>query len=352
MKNKEYKKNSNGDLISIIIPVYNVEKYLHQCVNSILNQTYKNIEIILVNDGSKDNSGKICDEYASKDLRVKVIHKENQGLGFARNSGLDIAKGKYVTFIDSDDYADPDLVETLYKNIINENADTCIGGFKRVDDFGNILYEEKYEYSIYEGEYVLKGIFYRMLGSSPKKSDAIRMSVWNSMYSMDIIKSNFIRFPSERVFISEDIIFDSDYYQKAKKVILIDSISYNYRVNIGSLTMKYNKERFEKCKYLCSKLSEKLIKQGFDEEAVIRLNRMFFVNVRACICQEVLSVGCPNSKKAMLNIRNICNDEYLQSVINGYPVNKMGIKQKMFIKLVQKQRYRILYFLAKMKLVK
>ena len=108
------------DLISIVIPVYKVEKYLEKCVESVINQTYKNLEILLVNDGSPDNCPKICDEYAQKDNRIKVIHKENGGLSDARNAGIDVATGKYITFIDSDDYISNDYVEYMY-NLLKQN---------------------------------------------------------------------------------------------------------------------------------------------------------------------------------------------------------------------------------------
>lgn len=111
------------ELISVITPVYNVEKYLCRCVDSIINQTYKNLEIILVDDGSTDNSGKICDEYAVKDLRIKVIHKENGGAAASRNCGLDVAKGKYIAFVDSDDYVEERFVESLHTLITDSNAD-------------------------------------------------------------------------------------------------------------------------------------------------------------------------------------------------------------------------------------
>ena len=101
-------------LVSIIVPIYKVEKYLKQCLDSILNQTYENIEIILVDDGSPDNCGKICDEYASNDKRIRVIHKENGGLSSARNAGLDVATGEYISFIDSDDYVSENFIKRLY----------------------------------------------------------------------------------------------------------------------------------------------------------------------------------------------------------------------------------------------
>ena len=105
------------ELISIIVPVYNVEKYVEKCINSIINQTYKNLQIILVDDGSKDNSGKICDEFKLKDNRIEVIHKNNGGLSDARNAGLKLAKGDYIGFVDSDDYIEADMYETLYNLI-------------------------------------------------------------------------------------------------------------------------------------------------------------------------------------------------------------------------------------------
>ena len=128
-----------NDLISIIVPVYKVEPYLNKCVDSIINQTYKNIEIILVDDGSPDNCPKICDKYALLDQRIRVIHKENGGLSSARNAGISIATGEYIGFVDSDDYIAPTMYETLYKILKENNADLAICNFSNVDEFGNAL---------------------------------------------------------------------------------------------------------------------------------------------------------------------------------------------------------------------
>ena len=114
------------DLITVVVPVYNVEKYIKKCIDSIINQTYKNIEIILVNDGSTDNSGKICNDYAKKDCRIKVIHKENGGLSDARNFGIENTTGKYITFVDSDDYIEIDYVEYLYNLVVKNKVDISI----------------------------------------------------------------------------------------------------------------------------------------------------------------------------------------------------------------------------------
>ena len=121
-----------NSLISIIVPVYNVQEYLPKCLDSIINQTYKNLEIILVDDGSTDNSGKLCDEYAERDKRIKIIHQKNSGQANARNKGIKESKGKYIAFVDSDDWIDEDFIETLEKYISNDNIVCC--GYKEIYD--------------------------------------------------------------------------------------------------------------------------------------------------------------------------------------------------------------------------
>ena len=129
-----------NDLISVIVPVYNVEKYLRQCLTSLVNQTYKNIEVVMVDDGSKDSSGLICDEYAINYQNFSVVHKKNAGLGMARNTGLDNIKGKYVFFLDSDDYIDNNFIEVLYKNLLKSKVDMCMGGFKKFTDSDKVIF--------------------------------------------------------------------------------------------------------------------------------------------------------------------------------------------------------------------
>ncbi|MCR5522214.1 MAG: glycosyltransferase [Clostridia bacterium] len=131
------------DLITVIVPVYKVEKYLRRCVDSILAQTYTNLEIILVDDGSPDNCGKICDEYAENDSRIKVIHQKNGGLSAARNAGLDIATGDYIGFVDSDDYIERDMYESLYISATRNDADISSCNFIKVDENGNTVKTEK-----------------------------------------------------------------------------------------------------------------------------------------------------------------------------------------------------------------
>lgn len=332
------------ELVTIIVPVYNVEKYIYECVDSLIKQTYKNIEIILIDDGSKDKSGAICDNYAASDARIKVIHKQNEGLGFARNTGLKAAQGKFVTFIDSDDKADANLVENLVNGIYEANGDTCIGGFKRISENGVICFEERYDKAVFEGKNVYNNLFARMLGSAPDKHDAIRMSVWNVMYSMDIVRRHNIEFPSERVFISEDIIWDSEYYKYAKKAIVIDSTAYNYRITPGSLTQKYKPDMLEK---ICVLYNEMCNRLSGDKTKITRLQRQFFVNLKACIKQENSSVSHKSNVEIKTAIKEIVNNCVVHTVSGEYLRVIHQRKQKMFVWAVRYKCVTLLYLLNK-----
>lgn len=332
------------ELVTIIVPVYNVEKYINECIDSLIKQTYKNIEIILVDDGSKDKSGVICDNYAAADPRIKVIHKKNEGLGFARNTGLKAAQGKFVTFIDSDDKADADLVESLMNEIYEVNCDTCIGGFKRISENGIVSFVERYDETVFEGKDVYNKMFARMLGSAPDKHDAIRMSVWNVMYSMDIIRKHNIEFPSERLFISEDIIWDSEYYKYAQKAVVIGSTAYNYRITPGSLTQKYKPDMLEK---ICALYNEMCNRIFGDKVKITRLQRQFFVNLRACIKQERFSVSNKNDIEIKAAIKEIVNDSVVHTVAKEYLQVVSQRKQKLFVWAVRYKYVTLLYLLNK-----
>ena len=147
-------------VLSVIIPVYNVEKYLDECVNSIVNQSYKNLEIILVDDGSTDKSGAICDEWRDRDSRIKVIHKANAGLGYARNSGIEVAEGDFVAFVDSDDFIDKDMYQDLMSIAISEKSDIVYsGGFDKylTDGSYNVVRDIQEKISV---EFILYLIFW------------------------------------------------------------------------------------------------------------------------------------------------------------------------------------------------
>ena len=195
------------NLISIIVPVYNVEKYFDECVKSILNQSYKNIEIILVNDGSTDNSGNLCDNYATIDPRIKVIHKENGGLSDARNFGMKNANGEYFSFIDSDDYIDKYFIENLYNALISQGDDCKISmcRFTRnINDFSN----DKSIANKVDSNEVLKDILYQ------NDDSLYSVAAWNKLYHKTVFNS--IIFP--KGFINEDMFVICEVLSETKSV--------------------------------------------------------------------------------------------------------------------------------------
>lgn len=326
---------NNSDFVTVVVPVYNVEKYLNQCVNSILKQTYKNFELILVDDASTDSSGRICDDIAQQDPRVKVIHKENAGAGYARNSAMELANGKYITFVDSDDYVEPDLLERLMAGIKRNNADTCIGGWKRVNNDGTIIAVNEYVNTMYNQQDVYVELFKRMLGSAPDKKDYIKMAVWNSLYSMDIINDNHIAFPSEREFISEETIFNSEYYKYAQNVCLIDSTAYNYRVTPGSLTQKYRSNKLSLSCALYNEVEKRIEGMFPDGDALIRLQKKFLINIRDCISQERGKVSKKKFKDIVKAVGEITNTDTVKRVSACYPNSNLKLSARIYVLLVK-----------------
>lgn len=322
-------------LLSVIVPVYNVAPYLSQCLDSILQQTYSNLEIIIVDDGSTDGSSEICDEYKKNDKRISVIHKQNAGLGMARNAGLEVASGKYVSFVDSDDYLKKDLLEQLMQPIIKKGCDTVLGGSTRVDNNGNLVSVSSFKKQIFLGKQAYSELFASMLGSTPGGHDAMRMSVWSAIYSLDIIKRNKITFPSERKLISEDMIFDQLYYQKAKKVAISGTDGYYYRYNPDSLSQKYRTNKFEMCRDLYVYIDNKIDWEELVSSAKLRWEKRFILNTQSSIFQEKKPLSGKSFCKRYQAIKKICNDDVTRDIFSHYPSKQMKLKPRVFVDLVK-----------------
>ena len=216
------------DKISIIVPVYKVEKYLDKCVESIVNQTYKNLEIILVDDGSPDNCPKMCDEWAKKDERIKVIHKENGGVSSARNLGIDEATGEYVCFVDSDDWVEPNYAETLLVRLKEDKTDCVVCNLTR---FG---YKNTTFFEIEDAV-----VPFKTFNSQQKNlGREIFTMPWNKIYKTSVLKENNVRF-KEKINFSEDTIFVYDYLSFCQSVSILSASLYNYNVVASVASKKF-----------------------------------------------------------------------------------------------------------------
>lgn len=222
--------------VSVIVPVYQVEQYLKQCLDSILNQTFRDIEVILVDDGSKDNSGKICDEYALKDNRVKVIHQDNMGLSDARNSGMNQMSGNYFMFVDSDDYVSEQMIEKLYTSALETDADVVCCNFEY---FWENNENESFSTKQKREELNSSEIFSHRKN---EKNYGIWTVAWNKLYKSSSMNS--FRFRSGK--IHEDEFWANDIYQKELKVVTIEDSLYYYRQRHNSIvSIKSIKKEFD-----------------------------------------------------------------------------------------------------------
>lgn len=217
-------------MISVIVPIFNAEKYLHRCIKCILAQDYTDYELLLIDDGSTDNSGNICDEYAIKDNRIRVFHKENGGVSSARNWGLDNAIGEYIMFVDSDDYMLPGMLEVMYSTLESKKADLVICGTTETGG-GYWRPIADVNYSINQLKESFVSLLHTELLSPP----------WNKIYKKEIIRSN--RF-CEDISFGEDLLFNIQYLEKCENISFIkESPFYHEKENENSLVVKFNRNR-------------------------------------------------------------------------------------------------------------
>lgn len=222
-----------NSLISIIVPIYNVEQYLAECINSILSQTYTNFELILVDDGSTDNSGKICDDFSFIDNRIRVIHKTNGGLSSARNVGIESANGDYYSFIDSDDYVENTFLECLYKKLLQEDADICECSFFCLKK-NKLIRERIFDYEVLGNETAVRRLF-----AIPYESFVV---VWNKLYKKKLFEK--IRFPEGK--LQEDEYTTYKLIYESNKVAYVNMNLYIYRIREKSImNSKFTVKRLE-----------------------------------------------------------------------------------------------------------
>lgn len=223
--------------VSIIIPVYNCERYLDRCVESVLQQTYRNIELILVDDGSTDGSGKCCDTWAERDSRVKVIHQANGGVSAARNAGLDMVTGDYIGFVDADDWVEPDLVECVLGAAVTNNADMVL-----FDPFVHI--ENRNATTIDSIHFFPESVLLTKGEITPEKLRFVAGAIWRFVYRRKILEDHKIRFETQLP-LSEDKIFNIAALGCSDLVFYLRKPFYHYWINGGSATGKYRPDFLE-----------------------------------------------------------------------------------------------------------
>lgn len=330
----------NNPLVTFVVPVYNVEKYLDRCVESIVNQTYTNLEIILVDDGSPDNCPQMCDEWAKKDSRINVIHKENAGAGMARNAGLDNANGDYIFFIDSDDYVSTQIAEKCLLNAEKYNSDVVI--FGRCDTFEDGKQIEKriraekmlFDHSAIRNELIPAMLTYEF---------GIGMSIWSKMYKTETIKKLNKRFVSERELFSEDVYFAIDFFSDIETVSILNENLYYYFVRENSLSRSFNPERHQKQNdYFYIKTIElakiKNLSKKALEHIAVRYHMYSIANMKQVILADI-----DKNKKAFF--RSFFENDILLSTLTDDILCHEERNSRFFWKLFRKKLFWICYLL-------
>ncbi len=233
------RENNAGKRISIVIPVYNVEGYLRSCVDSVLSQSYGNFELILVNDGSKDASPAICDEYAKADSRVVVIHKENEGPSKTRNRGIEEARGDYLMFVDSDDLLVEGALEKMAGAMERSGAELCICGYERFRGDWTLPSSLTTEpLQIFKDRKELAAVY------NQPKTNMFGVSIWAKLYRLDIIREHNIRFDTN-ISYEEDCVFNLDYFRHVNTTAVLPDVFYRWRQMDVSLSKGYRKGTFQ-----------------------------------------------------------------------------------------------------------
>lgn len=253
--------------ISIIVPIYNAEKYLSRCIKSILNQSFLDFELLLINDGSRDYSGSICDKYSNNDQRITVLHTENKGVSSARNNGLEYAQGDYVLFVDADDWIESNSLDLLYKTIISENLDLLQFSFRTVNTVGKVLQNYSTETTVSDlHTYIEK--------------DAFLVCVGGTMIKKTIIDSNNLRFQTN-LKLAEDQLFILSAIKFSKRMKRIADVLYNYYQNDNSATAT---AKFDDIIHSIVELNNFKYKEEFKKhiERMIVLQANVALNVEKC----------------------------------------------------------------------
>lgn len=325
-------------LVSVIVPVYNVERYLNRCLNSIISQTFKDIEIICVNDGSTDTSLKILKEYQKIDNRIIVINKENEGVSKSRNKGIEVAKGEYIVFVDSDDWINLDMVEYMYNKAKNTDTDIVMCTYMR--EYINNSKEKVFNLPdeiIFEDNNLKYDLYRKLFGPigyelfKPDGMDSLG-TVWGKLYKSDIIKKNNVKFVNLDIIGSnEDSLFNIYTFKFASKILFINKPLYHYwRQNENSLTTKYNPNLMKQWHRLFEYMYDVI-----DEE---NLDNIFCEALENRICMSVLGLGlneCSEDntlsrRNKIQNIKNIQSDFVIRKAYKKFNIEKFPLHWKIF----------------------
>ena len=338
---------------SVVLPIYNVEKYLERCIQSIIEQDFNDYEIILVDDGATDSSSKICEKWESKDKRIKHVRKTNGGLGYARNTGLINSNGEYIFFIDSDDFILPGLFSRVYNEIVQNTPDVVFYGYRRIDRTGKTISEliPNPEKELYADKDEIKNtLLPDFIAKNPHngKNSNIRVSAWNCCIKISMLRARNLEFVSEREYISEDLVFYINLFNDLRSVLFIKEPFYCYCQNEGSLTFSYKPNRYDRIKKCYMYVERRADELGYTGELQLRLKASFIANVLGCLKMEAGNEKSAGFKTTYNNLKCISHDKYLIKAIREYPSTYYSRSWRVLRHCILNKHTLILYLFLKL----
>lgn len=334
--------------ISVIVPIYKVEKYLENCIRSLLSQTYSNFELILVNDGSPDNCGRICDEFKEKDSRVRVIHQVNQGTGAARNNGLSIAKGKYIYFCDPDDYVKPNLLEDNFNLATKYNANLVVFGYYNVEFNGKNHDNQKLKVLTSDFEFLESQFHFRDKFEGLYKKN-IMYTLWNKLYKKEYLDNFNCRFSFEKV--GQDTVFNYRVYKDISRVVINNKLYYHYYINrIGSATNSYREDRFT-IRYSETQKFEEMLKSWGNVHKYKKVLYNDWITTLIIGISNLFYEGCPlNRRNKELEARRMVNSLKINKVLLEIPLKDVNsLYRKVTIAFLKLNLYNCAFLILRLK---
>lgn len=331
--------------LSVIIPVYNTEKYLECCLDSVLGQGYRDYEIILVDDGSTDNSGRICDDYAAVNDCITVIHKENTGITGARKAGFMRSEGKYISFIDSDDVVSPDMFEILISKLTESDADIVMCNIYEEAVNKVSLRRNCIEPGLYDRKAIEEKIFPKLFVGGRNGSPGIIPSLCNKIIRREIIEKALMPI-DDSVLFGEDTLCTVQGFLDSQRVYSVDEVLYRYRLVMTSLTNVYDAGLPGKFVTLVEYLDEILESNGVDTAPLDFYATRFALE---CIRKELLYNTAASLKERICTVKKFVAHPRMQSAINAVGKNGFGDKNDIKIKLITGERFLLLYIFYSVK---
>ncbi|MED4070079.1 glycosyltransferase family 2 protein [Priestia endophytica] len=325
----------NDIYFSILIPVYNVEKYIRQCLDTVISQTYNNFEVIVMNDGSTDSSVSICEEYAKRDIRIKVYNQTNQGLLLTRRNSIQKAKGDYVLFLDSDDYWEENLLEEVYKSIKKYQCDMLLFRYNRVNEYGRLM---KRDIGVFENETLFTKENKELLFKQFIKGSRVN-NIWAKAVRREIIDvdTDYTNFKDKK---SEDLLQSMPLFYKAESILYLDKPLYNYRLSISGRGRNFKAQYLDDIWAVRKVVYDYMIRMGYDSNENLKLFYSYYILCIVRFAKAFVKTG-PTQKEISNTLNGTKKKELFVNALDHLNFSGFSFDEKICYYLFVNNRYRI-----------